>query len=162
MHRIHKVLFRTPLSRANFWTKPTEPHARTSESEKKGRRLRATRWSALRPANVIGRTLIASKPTEARDDSAGTKSWRKTEGSISEPIFRPKIRERPPRIFSYYLEAAIHLSPLPLAPSIFIVFRWFWHRFLWLSMCVPNVVAALFYLSSAWLPGIGFSNAITN
>lgn len=153
-HKIHKIFLQELRfrKRANFWTEPTEYRARISESEKKGRRLRVTRWSALRPANVIGRTLIAYRGSRRQ---RGTKSWRKTEGSISEPIFQPKIWERPPRIFSYYLEA-IHLSPLPLVPLFSSSSADSGIDFVRGAQYRYRVV--LFFVRL----GIGFSNAITN
>jgi len=67
-----------------------------------------SRWSALRTTNVIGRTLIAS--TASDDAGGGQKVSGKRKDPLASRYSGLRVRERPSGIFSYYLEATIHLS----------------------------------------------------
>jgi len=79
-----------------------------------GERVRAdrvARRSALPPASVIGRTLIASEPAVITRQKVSERRKDPLASRYSGRDCRPCSR----RIFSYYLEAAIHL-PLLRSP----------------------------------------------
>lgn len=127
MIRIYKVLsweLQTRFLEQTFGR--TSMHRYISESEKKRWRLRVTRrWSALRPADVIGRTLIASEPIEARNDAVAWGGRRKVGRKRKDPLASRyydwrsgKGHREFSRIISKRLSTYLHF------PSIFIVSRW--------------------------------------
>jgi len=99
MHRTHKVSPGTFLSvfkgaEQTFSKAVWIPSAYIRKREKGRRRYAAprwssrSRWSALRPTNVIGRTLIASEPIVTSD---GARGGQKVSGRRKDPLARVDI-----------------------------------------------------------------------
>lgn len=156
MHRTQSISRNSVQGRrAKLLVKPAESWARISGSERKGdvmpRRSSRSRWSALRPTNVVGWTLIASEPTATSD---GAEGGQKVSEKRKDPLAPSRYsceedRERPSGIFSYYLDypltfsfspffadfdvSFVYLTSLPIFRSIFRPRATGYRIFEWLS-----------------------------
>lgn len=152
---LHSRKRRQTFSKAD-WTSSTYIRKR-----EKGRRYAAAatapieslpRWSALRPTNVIGRTLIASEPAAASDGRGrgGQKVSGRRKDPLAESIFRPS---GPRKAVGNFLVLSRSDYPLILPFSPF--FSDFDVSFVYPASLYPPLFR---HLSFAARLDIGFSN----